>query len=102
MQLEQFFQVMSNMTVNGLTIKNSNIALSPTGGNAPRSVVSVDGAISLANGDRKSTRLNSSHLVISYAVFCLKKTKFSRWVRKWSCEGTGAPALVTSRSVAVP
>src|SRR5256885_12096192 len=26
-----------------------------------------------AFGDRKSTRLNSSHLVISYAVFCLKK-----------------------------
>src|SRR5438034_998428 len=26
-------------------------------------------------GDRKSTRLNSSHTVISYAVFCLKKTK---------------------------
>src|SRR5256885_9612092 len=25
------------------------------------------------HGDRKSTRLNSSHLVISYAVFCLKK-----------------------------
>src|SRR5205807_4232626 len=25
------------------------------------------------NEDRKSTRLNSSHLVISYAVFCLKK-----------------------------
>src|SRR5256885_3926237 len=25
------------------------------------------------NSDRKSTRLNSSHLVISYAVFCLKK-----------------------------
>src|SRR5205807_9062870 len=28
-----------------------------------------------ANPDRKSTRLNSSHLVISYAVFCLKKKK---------------------------
>src|SRR5256885_8177862 len=27
--------------------------------------------------DRKSTRLNSSHLVISYAVFCLKKKKTS-------------------------
>src|SRR2546426_3638237 len=27
--------------------------------------------------DRKSTRLNSSHLVISYAVFCLKKKKDS-------------------------
>jgi len=29
----------------------------------------------LAATDRKSTRLNSSHLVISYAVFCLKKKK---------------------------
>src|SRR5256885_4024187 len=28
--------------------------------------------------DRKSTRLNSSHLVISYAVFCLKKKKQTR------------------------
>src|SRR5256885_8987351 len=28
-------------------------------------------------GDRKSTRLNSSHLVISYAVFCLKKKRRS-------------------------
>src|SRR2546426_12319472 len=28
-----------------------------------------------ASVDRKSTRLNSSHLVISYAVFCLKKKK---------------------------
>ena len=26
-----------------------------------------------AGGDRKSTRLNSSHVKISYAVFCLKK-----------------------------
>src|SRR2546426_5892105 len=31
--------------------------------------------LSLAHRDRKSTRLNSSHLVISYAVFCLKKKK---------------------------
>src|SRR5690625_6225570 len=28
-----------------------------------------------AAGDRKSTRLNSSHVAISYAVFCLKKKK---------------------------
>src|SRR5690625_3462876 len=28
-----------------------------------------------ARGDRKSTRLNSSHVAISYAVFCLKKKK---------------------------
>src|SRR5256885_3573937 len=30
--------------------------------------------------DRKSTRLNSSHLVISYAVFCLKKKKQTKMV----------------------
>src|SRR2546426_7046834 len=30
---------------------------------------------SVGTRDRKSTRLNSSHLVISYAVFCLKKKK---------------------------
>src|SRR5438874_7221378 len=29
--------------------------------------------IDLGDGDRKSTRLNSSHVEISYAVFCLKK-----------------------------
>src|SRR5436305_8754473 len=31
-----------------------------------------------ARGDRKSTRLNSSHVRISYAVFCLKKKKYAR------------------------
>src|SRR5436190_18501984 len=33
-------------------------------------------------GDRKSTRLNSSHTVISYAVFCLKKKKDVAVVRR--------------------
>src|ERR1039458_10765392 len=33
------------------------------------------GAVMGPVGDRKSTRLNSSHLGISYAVFCLKKKK---------------------------
>src|SRR5256885_8369282 len=33
------------------------------------------GERSRSHRDRKSTRLNSSHLVISYAVFCLKKKK---------------------------
>src|SRR5689334_24579612 len=39
-------------------------------------VIGCDGARSLVRrfiGDRKSTRLNSSHSSISYAVFCLKK-----------------------------
>src|SRR5256885_3065324 len=34
-----------------------------------------DAVLHAAAKDRKSTRLNSSHLVISYAVFCLKKKK---------------------------
>src|SRR5690349_1415172 len=33
------------------------------------------GELQVANQDRKSTRLNSSHVEISYAVFCLKKKK---------------------------
>src|SRR2546426_3675436 len=43
-------------------------------------IVGYAGIITLGHsayfGDRKSTRLNSSHLVISYAVFCLKKKKY--------------------------
>src|SRR5256885_12781453 len=37
----------------------------------------AEGRRPLRHEDRKSTRLNSSHLVISYAVFCLKKKKYS-------------------------
>src|SRR2546429_6183365 len=47
-------------------------------------LVQILGAVMLANqpytllkGDRKSTRLNSSHGYISYAVFCLKKKEFT-------------------------
>src|SRR2546430_3142183 len=36
-------------------------------------VAVLDIMMPLLNGDRKSTRLNSSHSQISYAVFCLKK-----------------------------
>src|SRR5438067_6668193 len=46
---------------------------------APDTVKAVGaaGAISVFTTDRKSTRLNSSHVSISYAVFCLKKKTFS-------------------------
>src|SRR5688500_20094118 len=43
---------------------------------AVATLVGLDGRLPVDHGgdeDRKSTRLNSSHLVISYAVFCLKK-----------------------------
>src|SRR3712207_8021253 len=36
-------------------------------------------------GDRKSTRLNSSHANISYAVFCLKKKKYNKYLICVSC-----------------
>src|SRR5438874_6621250 len=38
-------------------------------------VLNTDAEGRLMLGDRKSTRLNSSHVEISYAVFCLKKKK---------------------------
>src|SRR5438132_7906015 len=50
-------------------------------------------------GDRKSTRLNSSHTVISYAVFCLKKKKDNTSVpasdhaHKHACRGRRLTAL---------
>src|SRR5258708_29961468 len=42
------------------------------------SQIGAESAVSpvrMERGDRKSTRLNSSHQIISYAVFCLKKKK---------------------------
>src|SRR5262245_65799358 len=42
----------------------------------PRDIAQqMQGPAAHTSGDRKSTRLNSSHLGISYAVFCLKKKK---------------------------
>src|SRR5436853_2780046 len=58
--------------------------ITPVGGNKPlvtfSAVTKVNAvtwtfSIASAQPDRKSTRLNSSHLGISYAVFCLKKKK---------------------------
>src|ERR1022692_2497683 len=42
----------------------------------------------LFRSDRKSTRLNSSHLVISYAVFCLKKKK-TKNITHTECDDAG-------------
>src|SRR2546422_8540097 len=39
--------------------------------------IAADALVVLGQGDRKSTRLNSSHGYISYAVFCLKKKNTS-------------------------
>src|SRR3712207_7574178 len=44
-------------------------------GAVSRFAIAADGSLSLEE-DRKSTRLNSSHANISYAVFCLKKKRY--------------------------
>src|SRR5207253_11263522 len=54
-------------TFGGKCVVNVVLASAPDKGDA---VVSLDHV-----EDRKSTRLNSSHVAISYAVFCLKKKK---------------------------
>src|SRR5699024_12751197 len=41
----------------------------------PRSALTMSDLIGTSSRDRKSTRLNSSHVPISYAVFCLKEEK---------------------------
>src|SRR2546422_8318204 len=51
-------------------------------------------ALPVADGDRKSTRLNSSHGYISYAVFCLKKKK--KKIRKTT---NGIIAIMISRNL---
>src|SRR5438876_8047079 len=45
----------------------------PHEGIQPQTVLDRDGVLHMIYLDRKSTRLNSSHPSISYAVFCLKK-----------------------------
>src|SRR5688572_31590407 len=47
-----------------------------------RYIVGID--LGTTNSDRKSTRLNSSHSQISYAVFCLKKKTQALSVANWS------------------
>src|SRR5471030_2872737 len=48
-------------------------------GETPRLWIDVVAHVVMGREDRKSTRLNSSHLGISYAVFCLKKKKHTNY-----------------------
>src|SRR2546426_7548361 len=73
----------------GFLVGAENELGGPQGPTVPASLVQVENATcffgelrvagkdptAMSPRDRKSTRLNSSHLVISYAVFCLKKKK---------------------------
>src|SRR5437867_6749905 len=57
----------------GPCVQGRRALLGGTAGAPPREDPEADER--KGNGDRKSTRLNSSHRTISYAVFCLKKKK---------------------------
>src|SRR5690554_8193929 len=61
---------------NATLIRNAQalrLETNPTGTSVTSVVAEVEGELEVL--DRKSTRLNSSHVRISYAVFCLKKKK---------------------------
>src|SRR3712207_7283053 len=51
----------------------------------PRAILARTRRDARRRGDRKSTRLNSSHANISYAVFCLKKKKTTLSHTLWRC-----------------
>src|SRR2546430_5533175 len=52
--------------------------------------------------DRKSTRLNSSHSQISYAVFCLKKKKQNKCRRSAGNRGSRSRSLPSFRALTIP
>src|SRR5690625_5679387 len=60
-----------------LSLADAERGVLPVGRSVDRPLVRLHRALEceLEFGDRKSTRLNSSHVAISYAVFCLKKKK---------------------------
>src|SRR5438034_5676555 len=68
--------VLAEKVVELLAPKPGSLVVDGTcGGGGHTEALLRTGADVLALEDRKSTRLNSSHTVISYAVFCLKKKK---------------------------
>src|SRR5690242_20866291 len=55
-----------------------DLGLEGLGADEPERLLHAGQGVGRQRGDRKSTRLNSSHMSISYAVFCLKKKKERR------------------------
>src|SRR5690349_24832716 len=68
--LSRFLQVHSRCVGNEKGVFNVHVISS-----LPRSLKASNRRLAPSPSDRKSTRLNSSHVEISYAVFCLKKIK---------------------------
>src|SRR5215813_14436988 len=69
-----FFFLMIRRPPRSTLFPYTTLFRSPTPGSGPKYAMPTL-YVRPAVGDRKSTRLNSSHVRISYAVFCLKKKK---------------------------
>src|SRR5690625_7074149 len=69
------------------TLFRSKRSVVASGASAGISVGVVESPFAFRVGDRKSTRLNSSRVAISYAVFCLKKKKNRDHVRRLPDKG---------------
>src|SRR5690348_17569328 len=71
---DDILHLLADLNADGITIVLTTHELNTVAAHLPW-VVCVNGSIVAEGEDRKSTRLNSSHPSISYAVFCLKKKK---------------------------
>src|SRR2546430_10011920 len=73
------------------------ISNSPPGSHSyPCTADTLTRSVRIGNQDRKSTRLNSSHSQISYAVFCLKKKKCTRYSKRVALGATTIHVNVSS------
>src|SRR5258708_29438617 len=72
--IQRILQVMQHVHVGGLTQRRGRVERIEGSLDVVHRVIEVQ-----HKGDRKSTRLNSSHQIISYAVFCLKKKKKKKY-----------------------
>src|SRR5207244_11644908 len=73
--IEVYPRMKKSLTTSPLSVSREGFVRSYPGPDRPLGDVDVESLADRAL-DRKSTRLNSSHQIISYAVFCLKETTY--------------------------
>src|SRR5690625_5552132 len=78
----------AQLGISGLAVTPSTLAPGQTGTAEFTGYIPTQAERDAGEVDRKSTRLNSSHVAISYAVFCLKKTQEHSSGGRRSCDAT--------------
>src|SRR5439155_25783860 len=74
LSLHDALPISISLSRDAIRMRPGSMAVMVPGGD-PSEVPNTSSSVHSMNPDRKSTRLNSSHVAISYAVFCLKKKK---------------------------